>query len=151
VIDVPGIAGGGAKAWSSCHRLIGEKCSSSRQSGVSSQSDGRTKWLWLQCIHRNTTTTTTAARSRKMNVLKNFEALFVVTLGLACAANYALDSAPQQQQQQQAKVATVAMAAPANMQVVVVSAKRLNAEQKLQSLVDEQKAVLNTAGTASKM
>ena len=84
-----------------------------------------------------------------MNVLKNFEALFVVTLGLACAANYALDSAPQQQQQ--AKVATVAMAAPANMQVVVVSAKRLSAEQKLQSLVDEQKAALNTVGTASKM
>ena len=27
-----------------------------------------------------------------MNVLKNFEALFVVTLGLACAANYALDN-----------------------------------------------------------
>ena len=85
-----------------------------------------------------------------MNVLKNFEALFVVTLGLACAANYALDSAPQQQQQQ-AKVATVAMAAPANMQVVVVSAKRLSAEQKLQSLVEEQKAALATAGNASKM
>ncbi|WGG52525.1 hypothetical protein [Rugamonas sp. DEMB1] len=85
-----------------------------------------------------------------MNVLKNFEALFVVTLGLACAANYALDSAPQPQQQQ-AKVATVAMAAPANMQVVVVSAKRLSTEQKLQSLADEQKAALNTAGTASKM
>ncbi|SFM74593.1 hypothetical protein [Rugamonas rubra] len=84
-----------------------------------------------------------------MNVLKNFEALFVVTLGLACAANYALDSAPQPQQQ--AKVATVAMAAPANMQVVVVSAKRLSTEQKLQSLADEQKAALNTAGTASKM
>ena len=82
-----------------------------------------------------------------MNVLKNFEALFVITLGLACAADYALDSAPQQP----AKVATVAVAAPANMQVVVVSAKRLSAEQKLQSLVDEQKAALNTAGTASKM
>jgi prolyl-tRNA editing enzyme YbaK/EbsC (Cys-tRNA(Pro) deacylase) len=80
-----------------------------------------------------------------MNVLKNFEALFVITLGLACAANYALDDAPQQQAK------AVAMAVPANMQVVVVSAKRLSAEQKLQSLVDERKASLATADHASKM
>ncbi|MBJ7312828.1 hypothetical protein ACFOLJ_28285 [Rugamonas sp. CCM 8940] len=82
-----------------------------------------------------------------MNVLKNFEALFVITLGLACAANYALDNAPQQQD----KVASVALAVPANLQVVVVSAKRLSAEQKLQSLVEEQKAALATADHASKI
>lgn len=57
-----------------------------------------------------------------MNVLKNFEALFVVTVALACGATYALDKS----------------AAPSqDMQVVVVSAKRLTPEQKLQSLLEE--------------
>ncbi|RZT10893.1 hypothetical protein SAMN05216319_0641 [Duganella sp. CF402] len=58
-----------------------------------------------------------------MNVLKNFEALFVVTVALACGATYALDKS----------------AAPAqdnNMQVVV-SAKRMTPEQKLQSVLEE--------------
>jgi hypothetical protein len=32
-------------------------------------------------------------KGSKMNVLKNFEALFAVTLGLACAATYSLDDA----------------------------------------------------------
>ena len=71
-----------------------------------------------------------------MNVLKNFEALFVITLGLACAANYALDD-------------TTAPAAAQNMQVVVVSAKRLSAEQKQQSLIDEGKTVLAADTTAA--
>lgn len=59
-----------------------------------------------------------------MNILKNFEALFVVTVALACGTTYALDKS----------------AAPAqdnNMQVVVVSAKRLTQEQKLQSVLEE--------------
>lgn len=77
-----------------------------------------------------------------MNVLKNFEALFVVTLGLACAANYVIDS------EQEAQPVTASAAAPATLayasakdtQVIVVSAKRMTAEQKLQSLQDERKA-----------
>lgn len=77
-----------------------------------------------------------------MNVLKNFEALFVVTLGLACAANYVIDSEPAEQPvtARAAAPATLAMAAPQDTQVIVVSAKRLTAEQKMQSLQEERKA-----------
>lgn len=64
-----------------------------------------------------------------MNVLKNFEALFVVTVALACGASYALDKSAVQAQD------------PA-MQVVVVSAKRLTQEQKLQSLLEERATTL---------
>ncbi|GAB2837986.1 hypothetical protein GCM10027277_01040 [Pseudoduganella ginsengisoli] len=77
-----------------------------------------------------------------MNVLKNFEALFVVTLGLACAANYVMDTSEAEQPAtaRAAATTTVAYAAPQDTQVIVVSAKRLTAEQKLQSLRDERKA-----------
>ncbi|WP_132137016.1 hypothetical protein [Pseudoduganella sp. UC29_71] len=79
-----------------------------------------------------------------MNVLKNFEALFVVTLGLACAANYVLDTdtvtAVEAQPIAARAAAAPAYAAAKDMQVVVVSAKRLSAEQKLQLLNDERKA-----------
>jgi hypothetical protein len=77
-----------------------------------------------------------------MNVLKNFEALFVVTLGLACAANYVIDSEPAEQAvtARAAAPATLAMASQKDMQVIVVSAKRLTAEQKMQSMQEERKA-----------
>jgi len=77
-----------------------------------------------------------------MNVLKNFEALFVVTLGLACAANYVIDDeqAPQPATASAAAPANLAYAAPQDTQVIVVSAKRLTAEQKLQLLHEERKA-----------
>jgi hypothetical protein len=80
-----------------------------------------------------------------MNVLKNFEALFVVTLGLACAANYALDNAAVETP----APITASATAPAaqDMHVVVVSAKRLSAEQKQQSLRDERTAM--AASTAA--
>lgn len=81
-----------------------------------------------------------------MNVLKNFEALFVVTLGLACAANYVLDSetaAPAQ-----AHSAAAPAYAAKDMQVIVVSAKRMSAEQKIQSLLDEQKAATASLAAA---
>ena len=82
-----------------------------------------------------------------MNVLKNFEALFVVTLGLACAANYVLDTGiatATEAQPVAARAAAPAYAAAKDMQVVVVSAKRLSAEQKLQLLNDERR---NTASS----
>lgn len=78
-----------------------------------------------------------------MNVLKNFEALFVVTLGLACAANYVLDTDTATATEAQpiaARAAAPAYAAAKDLQVVVVSAKRLSAEQKSQLLNDERKA-----------
>ena len=62
-----------------------------------------------------------------MNVLKNFEAVFIVTLGLVFAADFSLQ--PQVQDQVAAQ----------QMPVVVVSAKRLTEEQKKQSLIDDTK------------
>jgi hypothetical protein len=83
-----------------------------------------------------------------MNVLKNFEALFVVTLGLACAANYVLDDSTATIAQTQAAVQAATPAAQ-QMQVVVVSAKRLSAEQKKQSLIAERKIAPAADGAAS--
>jgi len=87
-----------------------------------------------------------------MNVLKNFEALFVVTLGLACAANYVMGDATATPAVPAAVTAAAAPAAAQPMSVVVVSAKRLSAEQKLQSLADERAAQLaSTRKAASAM
>jgi flagellar basal body L-ring protein FlgH len=82
-----------------------------------------------------------------MNILKNFEALFVVTLGLACAATYVTENTAQDATAAQANnvanySAPATAAAPQNMQVVVVSAKRLSPEQKKQALLAERKAAI---------
>ncbi|UTY59960.1 MULTISPECIES: hypothetical protein [unclassified Massilia] len=79
-----------------------------------------------------------------MNTLKNFEAIFVVALGLACAATYVFDAKPVVASAPARSLpAQVASVAP-DMQVVVVSAKRLNAEQKKQLLQDERKPLSNS-------
>jgi hypothetical protein len=77
----------------------------------------------------------------QMNVLKNFEALFVVALGLACAANYAFDRSAVDTVAPRAVavVPTSAVASPA-MPVIVVNAKRMSAAEKAQSLNDERRA-----------
>lgn len=72
-----------------------------------------------------------------MNVLKNFEAVFIVTLGLVFAADYALQVPVQEQ------------VAANTMQVVVVSAKRLTDEQKKQMLIDENNTTLAADATTS--
>ena len=72
-----------------------------------------------------------------MNVLKNFEAAFIITLGLVFSADYALEIPAQNQ------------VAAQEMQVVVVSAKRLTAEQKKQMLIDENKTTLAADATSS--
>lgn len=64
-----------------------------------------------------------------MNVLKNFEALFVVSAALTCGAAYALTTQGLPTQD------------PA-MQTVVVSAKRMTPEQKLQSVLEERATVM---------
>ena len=69
-----------------------------------------------------------------MNTLKNFEAIFIVALGLAFGANVALDSTVKTPLQPQA----------GNLQVVVVSAKRLTDAQKKQSLLEERQAERHT-------
>ncbi|CAN7225672.1 hypothetical protein LJR289_000788 [Pseudoduganella sp. LjRoot289] len=63
-----------------------------------------------------------------MNVLKNMELIFVAAASLAVVTSYATASAPVIEMPA-AAVATVA-AAPANMQVIVVAAKRLTAAEK---------------------
>lgn len=87
-----------------------------------------------------------------MKLVKNFEALFVAALGLACAANYVLDR--QDNAIATPAVASVASVAPPlayNTPVIVVSAKRLSADQKKQSLLDESKAAMAADHAASKM
>ena len=73
-----------------------------------------------------------------MKALRNFEALFIAIIGLACAANLVYEnravesSAP-------ASYATAAQAAPA-VPVVVVAAKRMSEAEKQASLAEERKA-----------
>ena len=71
-----------------------------------------------------------------MKLIKNMEALFVVTLGFCGATSFLLGSVPEAQAQ-----TPVAMTAPdmANVTVVVVSAKRMTAQEKLHSLNEERK------------
>lgn len=66
-----------------------------------------------------------------MKTLKNMEAIFTVAVAIACGASYVSFMQPSA-----ARTADVAQAIP----VVVVSAKRMSAEQKAQSLIDERKA-----------
>ena len=68
-----------------------------------------------------------------MSLIKNMEAVFVVTLGLACSATYMLDA------QAQSPAASASVATPTQVAVVTVSAKRMSAAEKLQSLQEEQR------------
>ncbi len=85
-----------------------------------------------------------------MNVLKHMEAIFVATIAtvaLALSATHALDSVPTTQAG--APVIASANAVKhdnAGMPVVVISAKRMSADEKLQSLREERK--LATARTS---
>ena len=76
-----------------------------------------------------------------MKALRNFEALFAIVLGVACAANYALDTAAVDSAAPAAHAAAAA-ALPAmapSMHVVVVSAKRMSEAEKQAALEAERK------------
>lgn len=77
-----------------------------------------------------------------MKALKNFEAMFVVAVALACSASYASFMQPQPQAQQ------TASASQTGMHVVTVSAKRMTAQEKQLSLLEERQELLRNA-TAS--
>ena len=77
-----------------------------------------------------------------MNILRNFEAVFVVALGLACATSYTLDRTTD-------TAPAPALAAASNMQVVVVSAKRLTAEQKQAALQSVPASALATRNASA--
>jgi hypothetical protein len=106
-------------------------------------------WQRLGLLDTVITSTLTPPKGSAMRIVKNFEALFVATLGLACAANYVLDK--QENAAPAPAVASVAAPLALNTQVVVVSAKRLSADQKKQSLLDESKAAMAAGSAASKM
>lgn len=69
-----------------------------------------------------------------MNVLKNFEAVFVVALGMAVSASYVAQRPADTAQPQSASIAT-----PGKMAVVTVSAKRMSAAEKQRSLEAERR------------
>lgn len=65
-----------------------------------------------------------------MNILKHMEAVFVATVAFAISGSYLADTLPQ------AHAKTIASASAA-VPVVVVSAKRMTAQEKRQSLQAE--------------
>jgi hypothetical protein len=73
-----------------------------------------------------------------MNVLKNFEAVFVVALGVAASASY-LMQAPREAVAAAPQVLSASIATPTKMAVVTVSAKRMSAVEKQRSLEDERR------------
>ncbi|MGW8392031.1 hypothetical protein [Pseudoduganella sp. HUAS MS19] len=73
-----------------------------------------------------------------MKVLRNFEALFIAILGLACAANFVFENRTAEAAAP-ANYASASRAAPA-VPVVVVAAKRMSEAEKQASLAEERKA-----------
>jgi hypothetical protein len=73
-----------------------------------------------------------------MNVLKNFEAVFVVALGVAASASFVLQ-APAEAVAAAPQSVSASIATPSKMAVVVVTAKRMSAGEKERSLEDERR------------
>ncbi len=76
-----------------------------------------------------------------MNILKHMESIFVVTLGIAAAAAFTTSDT------QAARNTQAAMAS--DVPVVVISAKRMTAQEKLQSLNEERRLATNPANPRS--
>jgi len=73
-----------------------------------------------------------------MNILKNMEAVFLVTAALALSASYVANARPATNAD-----ADTPQAYASNVPVVVVTAKRLSAAEKAQSLRDENQLATN--------
>ncbi|WP_426171888.1 hypothetical protein [Pseudoduganella sp. R-34] len=73
-----------------------------------------------------------------MKALRNFEALFIAMIGLACAASLVLENRADETTAP-AAAASASRAAPA-VPVVVVAAKRMSEAEKQASLAAERKA-----------
>jgi len=71
-----------------------------------------------------------------MNIIKNMEAAFLFSLSVAGAASVALEAIPPAQAHVAPQVAS-SIATPTSMAVVKVSAKRMTAVEKQQSLALE--------------
>lgn len=85
-----------------------------------------------------------------MKILKNMEIIFTVALAVACSAIYVGYTQPQaadSASQQRAATGASATAGGNDMPVVVVSAKRMTAQEKAQSLREERtQAMLASTG-----
>lgn len=73
-----------------------------------------------------------------MNVLKNFEAVFVVALGVAASASL-LSQSPEQAIAAAPQAQSASVATPSKMAVVTVSAKRMSSVEKQRSLEVERR------------
>jgi len=71
-----------------------------------------------------------------MNIIRNMEAAFLFSLSVAGVASVAIDAVPQAQAHVPTQAAN-SIATPSSMAVVKVSAKRLTAAEKQQSLALE--------------
>ena len=72
-----------------------------------------------------------------MNILKNMEAVFFVSLAIAGPASVVFDALPEANA---TRTPTAAVASQQAIPVVVVSARRMTDEEKRQSLVEEARA-----------
>jgi hypothetical protein len=82
-----------------------------------------------------------------MNVLKNFEAVFVVALGLAASASYFAQSP---EAASDAAAPTLSVATPSRMALVKVAGKRMSAVEKQRSLEDERQLAKSGGASASR-
>lgn len=73
-----------------------------------------------------------------MNILKNMEAIFLVSLAIAGPASVVLEALPEANARRAPQV--TATAAQQAMPVVVVSARRMTDAEKRQSLIEEARA-----------
>ena len=82
-----------------------------------------------------------------MNILRNFEAVFVVALGVAASASF-LAQAPNQLT---AATREASIATESRMAVVTVAAKRMSEQEKRRSLEDERRLAKQGAALASRI
>ena len=82
-----------------------------------------------------------------MNVLKNFEAVFVVALCMAASASYFVQSPDAANT---AAAPMISVATPSQMAVVKVAGKRMSAIEKQRSLEDERRLAKSGAASGSR-
>ena len=86
-----------------------------------------------------------------MNVLKNFEAVFVAAVGVAaCTSYFALSADATATATAAAAANTTSIATPSRMAIVTVAGKRMSAVEKQRSLEDERRLAKSGAAAGSR-
>jgi hypothetical protein len=85
---------------------------------------------------------------KAMNLLRNFEAVFIVALGMAVSANYVVGASREAAPTPQEISANIAT--PTKMAVVKVTAKRMTAAEKERSLEDERRLARQGAAAGNR-